>query len=274
MKNGGNRAWIAIACATGAVYLIAVLCGLRVHRMSLPEYPPHRQSLTPWSPPRWADLPAGVAGEDVRAGGLLFNETPLYATAHVRARLSCASCHAEGGTQPFASPMVGVPGTFPQFSERAKRNISLEDRIEECFVRSENGSPIATDGREMRQIKAYIDWISTSRTGQRKFTGKGLVKLPDLIPDPEHGAAIYAAQCAGCHGDRGQGRWPIAPPLWGVESFNDGAGMHTVRKMAAFVQHNMPQNRMGTLSPQDAYDVAGFIHQQPRPSFNPAYAKF
>ena len=64
------------------------------------------------------------------------------------------------------------------------------------------------------------------------------------------------------------------PPLWGPDSFNDGAGMHGVRKMAAFVQHNMPQNRPGILTPQDAYDVAGFIHKQPRPAFNPAYKNF
>jgi len=64
------------------------------------------------------------------------------------------------------------------------------------------------------------------------------------------------------------------PPLWGSNSFNDGAGMNGIPKMAAFVQHNMPQNRMGILSAQEAYDVSAYIHAQPRPAFNPAYAKF
>jgi cytochrome c len=41
--------------------------------------------------------------------------------------------------------------------------------------------------------------------------------------------------------------------------------------MAAFVQHNMPQNR--TLSAQDAFDVAAFVHGMPRPRLNPAYAR-
>ena len=54
----------------------------------------------------------------------------------------------------------------------------------------------------------------------------------------------------------------------------DGAGMNSVQKMAAFVQHNMPQNRMGILSPQDAYDVSAFIHTQPRPAFNQEYKSF
>ncbi len=44
--------------------------------------------------------------------------------------------------------------------------------------------------------------------------------------------------------------------------------------MAAFVQHNMPQNRPGILTPQEAYDVSAFIHAQPRPAFNPAYKNY
>jgi len=50
--------------------------------------------------------------------------------------------------------------------------------------------------------------------------------------------------------------------------------MNNINKMAAFVQHNMPQNRMGILSAQEAYDVAGFVHAQPRPVFNTAYKNF
>jgi thiosulfate dehydrogenase len=64
------------------------------------------------------------------------------------------------------------------------------------------------------------------------------------------------------------------PPLWGAESFNDGAGMNTLPKLSAFIHHNMPQNRKGVLSVQDSYDVAAFIMQQPRPAFNHANDRF
>jgi thiosulfate dehydrogenase len=50
--------------------------------------------------------------------------------------------------------------------------------------------------------------------------------------------------------------------------------MTLVYKMAAFVQHNMPQNAPGTLSAQEAYDVAAYIAAKPRPKMNPAYAKY
>jgi thiosulfate dehydrogenase len=36
----------------------------------------------------------------------------------------------------------------------------------------------------------------------------------------------------------------------------------------------MPQNRMGILTAQEAWDVAAYVHQQPRPAFNPAYKNF
>ncbi len=176
--------------------------------------------------------------------------------------------------QPFASPVVGMTKLFPMFNARAGRIISLPDRIEECFVRSENGQPIPYSGATMQDLLAYIGWLSTPQPDHQPYHGRGLISLPPLKPNPTHGQNIYATQCAGCHGTDGQGRAPLFPPVWGPMSFNDGAGLDSIQKMAAFVQHNMPQNRMGILSPQEAYDVAAFIHAQPRPAFNNAYKKF
>jgi thiosulfate dehydrogenase len=50
--------------------------------------------------------------------------------------------------------------------------------------------------------------------------------------------------------------------------------MYGVKKMAAFVRVNMPANRKGVLSAQDAFDVSAFVHAQPRPKFNEAYKKY
>jgi thiosulfate dehydrogenase len=160
------------------------------------------------------------------------------------------------------------------YSQRAGHNITLKDRIEECFVRSENGTPLDYNSPEMKAIVDYIEWLSEPHLNSQPFIGRGRINLPDLKPDPLHGAEIYAAQCAGCHGSNGRGNPYLIPPLWGDGSFNDGAGMYSIRRMAAFVQHNMPQNRMGILTPQEAYDVSAFIHNQPRPKFNRAYRGF
>ena len=57
------------------------------------------------------------------------------------------------------------------------------------------------------------------------------------------------------------------PPLWGKDSFNVGAGMARMYTAAAFVKHNMPLGQGGTLTAQEAVDVAAFFTQQPRPDY-------
>ncbi len=265
----------AVILLTVAVYVGAIVAGLHVKNFSLFEIgtKPDGKGMA-WKAPLLSSIPNGPHGDSIRRGSLIFNETRLYASGYTHAKVSCGSCHAQGGIQPYASPMVDIPALFPMYNPRAGHVISLKDRIQECFVRSESGKPIPSNGQEMQALVDYINWLSQPQPGRRPFVGRGLIHLPDLKPDPKHGADVYASQCAGCHGDHGEGLAPLFPPLWGPDSFNDGAGMDSIQKMAAFVQHNMPQNRMGILSPQDAYDVSAFIHQQPRPAFNPAYKSF
>lgn len=265
---------LIIVALTVCLYTGSIVLGLRVKRFSLfraPAPPPRKMA---WTPPSRSTIPLGPRGDSIRRGTLLFNETPLYASAYVTARVSCSSCHAEGGIQPYASPVVGLPAAFPMYNQRAGHIISLQDRVQECFVRSENGKPISYDGPEMQALTDYIGWLSQPEPDRLAYVGRGLVTLSNLQPNQQRGAQIYTAQCAGCHGDHGEGRAPLFPPLWGPESFNDGAGMYGLQKMAAFVQHNMPQNRMGILSPQEAFDVSAYVHAQPRPAFNPAYKNF
>jgi thiosulfate dehydrogenase len=266
-----NISPLAIAAATFALYagMIAIGAGLAPGGIF------HGQSakLTPWHPEPLATLPLARRAS-IELGSRLFNETPVYNAAYVKSRISCSNCHLQGGIAPYASPVVGIVPTFPMFSKRAGRKITLEDRIQECMTRSENGKPLPPDSREMKALLAYINWLSDPHTGQQAFVGRGLETLPVLQPDPIHGAEVYASQCAGCHGTDGQGTRRPFPPLWGPTSFNDGAGMNGIEKMAAFVQYNMPHNRKGILSAQDAYDVSAYIHQQPRPAFNPEYDHF
>lgn len=262
-----------IAALTLTVYAGTIVAGFRVKDLSSYQNTIDRHPGMAWKAPSSNSIPNNPKGDSIRRGALIFNETPLYAARYTSAKISCSSCHAAGGIQPFAIPLVGAPTRFPMYNDRAGRVISLKDRIQECFVRSENGRPLEYDGTTMQNLIDYINWLSTPQPNRQPFRGRGLVALPDLKPDPAHGREIYAAQCAGCHGDHGQGRAPMFPPLWGPYSFNDWAGTNEVRKMAPFIQHNMPQNRMGILSPQEAFDVSAYIHAQPRPSFNNAYKR-
>jgi thiosulfate dehydrogenase len=263
-----------MAGLTTAIYAASVWVGLQVKDLSTYQSPLKNRPGMAWVPPPADSIPNNALGDSIRRGALIFDETPLYAASYTRAKVSCSNCHAAGGIQPYAAPVVGLPKLFPMYNERAGHMISLKDRIQECFVRSENGKPLDYNGKPMQNLVDYIEWLSKPEPNHQPFRGRGLVKMPDLKPDPDHGRILYAAQCAGCHGAHGEGQAPMFPPVWGPDSFNDGAGMHGVRKMAAFVQHNMPQNRMGILSPQDAFDVAAYIHEQPRPAFNQSYKRF
>ena len=221
-----------------------------------------------------ANVPPGKAGEEIRKGKLIFDETPKYAAAYVGNKLSCADCHVESGLMTHASPMIDLANLFPMFNKRAGRIISMQERFQECFTRSENGSPPPLDSEAIKGLTAYVNWLSRDGVKNKPFSGRGFVKLPNLTGNPAHGKAIYADQCAQCHGADGAGVPPILPPLWGANSYNDGAGINKPEKMAAFLVHNMPQNNPDTLTPQEAFDVASFLHTMPRPKFNEAYRHY
>lgn len=273
----------AVAAIVLALYAGAIFLGLRVHSSTLAKaatlglFANHAVRANAWHAASLNTIAADQKAS-VEMGRLLFTETPTYLSQYTGSRIACSSCHEGAGTAPFASPVVGSSQAYPQMSRRAGRVISLEDRVQECMTRSENGLPLPSGGPEMLAMLAYIRWLSEPHPAERAFVGRGLEKLVALAPDADHGARIYAGQCAGCHGTDGAGSRRGAPsmwpPLWGAESFNDGAGMNTLPKLSAFIHHNMPQNRKGVLSVQDSYDVAAFIMQQPRPAFNHANDRF
>src|SRR6516162_3635613 len=53
--------------------------------------------------------------------------------------LTCGNCHLQGGSQPYAMPLVGVWGQFPQYRAREGAVVTLEERINGCMERSVNG---------------------------------------------------------------------------------------------------------------------------------------
>ena len=64
---------------------------------------------------------------------------------------------------------------------------------------------------------------------------------------------------------RSQAELWFSPALWGSESFNWGAGMASIKNAAEFIRANMPLGMGGTLSVQQAWDVATYVDSQVRP---------
>jgi thiosulfate dehydrogenase len=215
-----------------------------------------------------AALPSGALGREIAYGREIIMQTRRVLPGDVRANMDCAACHIGGGTQARGGSFIGTFAAFPQWNGRARRVITLQDRLAECFLYSMNGRPPAYASREMTALVAYIAWLSRGAPTGRAVPSsqRFAIALPDGRPDRSRGKVLYAHSCAACHGANGAGGGAFAP-LWGPASFNDGAGMAHVDRMTGFVYYNMPKNAPGSLSRQDAYDVAGFVLSHERPAF-------
>lgn len=231
------------------------------------------KAAAPFNPPADESIPAGPMGEAIRYGHQVTTQTQIYAKQYVGNGLNCTSCHLNAGRTPHAAPWVGIWGVFPEYRSRNAAVNSLQDRVNDCFQRSMNGKPLPLDSKEMRGILAYMWWLSSNVPTGVDVEGRGFKRIKaERAPDPAKGKEIYAAKCSVCHGPDGQGMYgPNGeyqfPALWGPKSFNIGAGMARLNTAAAFVKANMPLGQGGSLSDQDAYDVAAFFTRQPRPDY-------
>ncbi len=267
----------------GRSVLLLVVCvgaGLQVapagsRRQTLPVSNEEPIPEVPLRPPNESSIPSGQLGDLIRLGRNIILNTPQYAAPYTGNALTCNDCHLKGGTVALASPLAGVTTLFPAYSARAGRVITIEDRLNECFVRSQNGKPLPDSSRDMIAMIAYMTWLSQGVPEGSTVAGRGLprLKTPAHV-DAKAGARLYAQRCSSCHGAAGQGVPGMFPPLWGPRSANDGAGISKAPKMAAFIKANMPPTAPGSLTVQAAFDVAAFADSHPRPRYNHAYDKF
>jgi thiosulfate dehydrogenase len=190
--------------------------------------------------------------------------------------MNCQNCHVEAGARAFGNSFAAVSSTYPKFRDRSGMIESIEFRINDCMQRSLNGKPIDSLSKEMKAMVAYFKWIGKDVKKGEKPVGSGIVEIPFLsrAADPEKGKIIFQNQCRRCHGQNGEGIIDVDgigykyPPLWGDNSYNIGAGLYRISRMAAFIKYNMPfdQTQLGPqLTDEEAWDVAAFISSQPRP---------
>ena len=240
-----------------------------------------------WTVPEIGALPDDANGRQVRRGRDLISatyahigpEVPDPAKRFAGNNLACGNCHLNAGTVKFGIPLFGLFGQFPVYSARGGAEITLEDRLNACMTRSMNGRALPVESPEMQAIVAYIKFLSTGVAPGQTVSGLGVGRMPELdrAADPGRGKGVYTNTCAVCHGNGGEGirrNLPtvdlgyMVPPLWGNDSFNDGAGMARLITAANFIHFNMPH---GTdylhpqLKPEDAWDVAAYMVSQPRP---------
>jgi len=249
----------------------------------------------PTSAPK--DYPAGELGKLVKIGEDIVNNTDTHPLTKdlVGNKLQCKSCHLKGadgkvGTAEGISSWIGTAATFPAWSGREKKVQSLQDRSNNCFMRSMNGKRPIIDTDASMAIAAYITWLSTGvpmnmnakgpwSEHNTKLYPKNVKKFKAIQKKATHanylaGKEVYAKKCASCHAINGAGIPGAFPPLWGKDangnwlSYNTGAGMSKLDKAAAWVQSNMPLGQGNTLTDQETADVVLYMNAQERADFD------
>lgn len=198
-------------------------------------------------------------------GYRIVTETEKYGARYRGNHLRCSNCHLDAGRKAQAIPLY-VAGMYPKWRSKNGQRNGIGLRIRECFVYSLDGIMPPEDSPEVLAVAAYINYLSFGQVIGEAPSGRGVPTLPDtgFDPNPANGKAIYAARCASCHGENGEGS-SDTPPLWGMNAYNSGAGMANVEKAAGFIWANMPLGQDRSLSYQEAKDVAAYINMQIRP---------
>lgn len=217
--------------------------------------------------------PPGELGKAVRLGEDIVRNTSEHPLSkpYVGNALNCSSCHLDSGRHEKAASFLGTAAAYPAWSPREQRVITLEDRVLNCFMRSQNGIRPPNGSRLSVAIATYISWLSQGsklEMNSEKPLGPNHtppLQLDGIKPNLQRGRSLYSDQCADCHGENGQGT-DEGPPVWGDESYNDGAGLSRVAKLASWLKVAMPLDDT-TLTTQESLDLAAFINSHPRPKF-------
>lgn len=233
-----------------------------------------------WKAPDTSTIPGGEKGELIKYGRQLIIRTAYFLGPKGKVKsmsngMNCQNCHLDAGARPWGNNYAGVASTYPKYRERSGSIESIEKKINDCLERSMNGVPLDSNSRELRAMVAYMHWLGKDvKKGEKPF-GSGITNLEYLSrpADPLRGKTVYIEKCQRCHSTDGGGQLDPTdsgytyPPLWGIHSYNSGAGIFRLSKFAGFVKDNMPfkDTLRSKLTNEEAWDVAAFVNSQSRP---------
>lgn len=224
-----------------------------------------------FQPPAVDSIPDDDFGKIVKQGEQIFIDTKRHAGQYVGNSLNCVNCHLDAGRKANASPLWAAYVAYPAFRKKTGSVNNFTERLQGCFQYSMNGKAPPAGDPVLVALEAYAYWMAKGAPVGEQMAGRGYpaLKPPAQPADYDRGEKVYTQHCAVCHGANGEGQSAggktVFPPLWGSQSFNWGAGMHDLRNASAFIRANMPLGAGGTLSEQDAWDVAMFMNSQERP---------
>lgn len=237
-----------------------------------------------WRAPDINSIASDSAGVEIKYGRELIMHTSEYLgpkgkVLQISNGMNCQNCHLDAGTKPFGNNYSAVASTYPKFRARSGAEETIEKRVNDCFERSLNGKALEPDSREMKGIVAYLKWLGSDVPKGESPKGSGLVELAfmDKPAEPVKGRILYAEKCSVCHGKNGEGilnaegtSWAY-PPLWGKNSYNNGAGLYRLSRFAGYIKANMPLGATHAepqLTDEEAWHIAAYVNSLERPQKN------
>jgi thiosulfate dehydrogenase len=250
-----------------------------------------KDSIVPWQVPEISSLTDNAESTEIRLGKSIFTDTYRYIGPDVKDKqkrfagtnMDCQNCHLKAGTQKNVFGLIGTYTKYPEMDTRSGKIINLQERINNCLMRSMNGRAMPEDSPEMKALTAYIKWLSTYVPKGTRTLEQGIPKIQLLsrAADTSSGRIVYLGKCMTCHSEDGEGALNIPgnvdvpadsvkgydfPPVFGNNSYNEGAGMYKLLTAASFIYSKMPFH-YSELTVEESYDVAAFINSKPRPLF-------
>ena len=234
-----------------------------------------------WHAPEDKELVNDPHEEQLSYGKELITNTALYfgpngKIASLSNGMNCQNCHLNAGTIPFGNNYSAVASTYPKYRARSGKIEDVYKRITDCFERSLNGKAPDSTSKEMLAIAAYINWIGKNVQKSVKPKGSGIYELSflDRAADSIKGKKLYSSKCQSCHLIEGTGQLNpdktayLYPPLWGQHSYNSGAGLNRLSRLAGYIKANMPfgaSYNAPQLTDEESWDIAAYIASKPRP---------
>lgn len=234
-----------------------------------------------WQAPDWASVDAEPNADEIKYGKELIANTSEYLgpkgkVLKMSNGMNCQNCHLQAGAAPLGNNYSAVAATYPKVRARSGQSEDIPKRINDCFERSLNGKALENNSKEMTAMVAYIQWLGKDVPKGESPKGSGLYEVPllDRAADPIKGKTVYDNLCQSCHMAEGQGMpkpdgsGHIYPPLWGENSYNDGAGLYRISRFAGYVKANMPLGATyenPILTDAESWDLAAYVNSMARP---------
>ena len=234
-----------------------------------------------WQAPDWASVDTEPNADEIKYGKELIANTAEYLgpkgkVLKMSNGMNCQNCHLQAGAAPLGNNYSAVASTYPKVRARSGQSEDIPKRINDCFERSLNGKALENNSKEMVAMVAYIQWLGKDVPKGESPKGSGLYEVPllDRAADPIKGKTVYDNLCQSCHMAEGQGMpkpdgtGHIYPPLWGENSYNDGAGLYRISRFAGYVKANMPLGATyenPILTDAESWDLAAYVNSMARP---------